>query len=75
MSEEGQISDSADLTVYDLVEKMARGQPLTDVAHREVAAELVKLRDQIRTLAAGAGSAELPALREQIAALAASVGN
>ena len=36
--------DDADLTVYDLAEKMARGQPLTDAAHREVAAELLALR-------------------------------
>ena len=36
--------DDADLTVYDLAEKMARGQPLTDAAHREVAAELLSLR-------------------------------
>ncbi|MEJ7596712.1 MAG: hypothetical protein WKG01_02280 [Kofleriaceae bacterium] len=71
---DGQISDSADLTVYDLAEKMARGQPLTDVAHREVAAELVKLRDRILAIAGKSGSAELPALREQIAALAAGVG-
>ena len=36
--------DDADITVYDLAEKMARGQPLTDAAHREVATELLALR-------------------------------
>ena len=36
--------DDADITVYDLAEKMARGQPLSETAHREVAAELLALR-------------------------------
>jgi hypothetical protein len=36
--------DAADITVYDLAERMARGQPLTDAAHREVATELLALR-------------------------------
>lgn len=38
------LMDDADITVYDLAEKMAKGQPLTDAAHREVAAELLALK-------------------------------
>ena len=47
--------DAADLTVYDLAEKMAAGQPLTDAAHREVATELLALREKLRELAQRTG--------------------
>ena len=49
MSEE---EDRADLTVYDLAEKMAAGQQLSTAAQREVAAELLELKRAIDALAA-----------------------
>ena len=35
--------DRADLTPYDLAARAAAGQPLTDAAHREIAAELLRV--------------------------------
>jgi hypothetical protein len=54
MSEE---EDRADLTVYDLAEKMAAGHQLSPAAQREVAAELLKLKRELDALAARDGRA------------------
>lgn len=45
--------DNPDLTVYDLAERMAAGQPLTDAAHREVAAELLRVQRELTAIARG----------------------
>ena len=54
--------DRADLTVYDLAEKMAGGQQLSTAAQREVAAELLRLK------------AEHDRARAQVAELAKILG-
>ena len=35
--------DREDLSIYDLAARAAAGQPLTDAAHREIAAELLRV--------------------------------
>lgn len=35
--------DNADISVYSLAARAAAGQPLTDAAHREIAAELLRV--------------------------------
>lgn len=44
MADETAEEGTADLTVYDLAEKAAKGQPLSDQAHKEVAAECLRLK-------------------------------
>lgn len=41
-----------DFTVYDLATRMAGGQQLSTAAQREVAAELLRVRSMLRTVAA-----------------------
>jgi len=48
--------DQADLSVYDLAEKMAAGMQLSTAAQREVAAELLRLKAEYDRAMAKLGS-------------------
>lgn len=40
-----------DISVYQLAEQVIAGMPRTDAAHREIAAELIRVRTEVQEIA------------------------
>ena len=73
-SERDQSQDSTDISVYQLAEEVAGGDPCSDDGAREVASELLRVREQVRIARLRLHSDEVDRATEKLDELAASMG-